>query len=298
MRGSVPKSVDEYIAAQPKAVQPKLEQVRAAIRKAVPEAVEGIGYRMPGYKLEGKPMLYFAGFKEHYSLFAASGTFFATLKDELRGYALRKGTVHFPLAEPVPVKLISRIAKLRAAGIAVEPHFKGDDLGWTSGELRFPQAGTPIYLERYLSDEDELRDDLNASAAMLETFPNTTTTAGYVPSPGWVPPAAVDRAVAYITAHAGQPVTVTVDMYPDDEWRGVVESVSPAAAQEFSLLPAQNTSGNWVKVVQRVPMRIKLDTSDTKLPPLRAGMSVIVDVDTGHARGLPYFLRNLFGRSK
>jgi uncharacterized protein YdhG (YjbR/CyaY superfamily) len=73
---------------------------------------------MPGYKLHGKPMLYFAGFKEHYSLFAASGTFFEVLEDELRGSELRKGTVHFPLTEPVPVKLISRIAKLRAAGIA------------------------------------------------------------------------------------------------------------------------------------------------------------------------------------
>jgi len=71
MKQSVPKSVDEYIASQPEALRPKLEQVRAAIRKAVPEAVEGIGYRMPGYKLHGKPMLYFAGFKEHYSLLAA-----------------------------------------------------------------------------------------------------------------------------------------------------------------------------------------------------------------------------------
>jgi len=118
MKQGVPKSVNEYIAAQPEAVRPKLEHVRAAIRKAVPEAVEVIGYRMPGYRLHGKPMLYFAGFKEHYSLFAASGTFFAALEDELRGYELRKGTVRFPLTKTVPVKLISRIAKLRAAGIA------------------------------------------------------------------------------------------------------------------------------------------------------------------------------------
>ena len=117
MQQAVPKSVDEYIAAQPDAVRPKLEAVRAAIRKAVPEAVEGIGYRMPGYKLHGKPMLYFAGFKEHFSLFAASGTFFATLQDQLQGYELRKGTIHFPLAKAVPVKLITRIAKLRAAEI-------------------------------------------------------------------------------------------------------------------------------------------------------------------------------------
>jgi uncharacterized protein YdhG (YjbR/CyaY superfamily) len=118
MKKNVPKSVDEYIAAQPEAVRPKLEQVRRTIQRAVPEALEGIGYRMPGYKVHGKPMLYFAGFKEHYSLFAASGTFFAELEDELKGYDVRKGTVHFPLNKPVPVKLISRISKLRAAGIA------------------------------------------------------------------------------------------------------------------------------------------------------------------------------------
>ena len=140
MKNSVPNSVDEYMAAQPEAVRPKLEQVRAAIRRAVPDAVEGIGYRMPGYKLHGKPMLYFAGFKEHYSLFAASGTFFTALEDELRGYELRKGTVHFPLTKPVPVKLISRIAKLRAAGIAAatqEPLLGREKEG---RKKRFPKA--------------------------------------------------------------------------------------------------------------------------------------------------------------
>ena len=85
----------------------------------------------------------------------------------------------------------------------------------------------------------------------------------------------------------GQAVTISVDTYPGVEWRGIVESISPAAAQEFSLLPAQNTSGNWVKVVQRVPMRVRVDTSDKTKPPLRVGMSVEVDVDTGHARGFP-----------
>ena len=109
--------VDEYIAAQAEAVRPKLEQVRAAISKAVPDAVEVFGYGVPGFKLRGKPMLYFAAFKEHYSLFAASGSFFAALADELAGYEVRKGTVRFPLDKPVPVKLISRIAKIRAAGI-------------------------------------------------------------------------------------------------------------------------------------------------------------------------------------
>ncbi|HEY3919829.1 MAG TPA: HlyD family secretion protein [Stellaceae bacterium] len=93
----------------------------------------------------------------------------------------------------------------------------------------------------------------------------------------------------------GQTATIAVDTYPHVEWHGTLETISPAASQEFALLPAQNTSGNWVKVVQRVPMRLRVDTSDPKLPPLRAGMSVEVDVDTGHARGLPHFIAALFG---
>ena len=75
---------------------------------------------------------------------------------------------------------------------------------------------------------------------------------------------------------------------------GNSESISPAAAQEFALLPAQNASGNWVKVVQRIPMRVRLDTTDRTLPPLRAGMSVEIAVDTGRARGLPHVLTALF----
>ncbi len=110
----------------------------------------------------------------------------------------------------------------------------------------------------------------------------------------WVDATPKETELTYV--RPGQPVTVTVDTYPDLEWHGVVESVSPAAAQEFALLPAQNTSGNWVKVVQRVPMRVRLDTNDKSLPALRAGLSVVVDVDTGHARGLPHFLTALFSR--
>jgi membrane fusion protein, multidrug efflux system len=96
----------------------------------------------------------------------------------------------------------------------------------------------------------------------------------------------------------GQTITATVDAYPGAEWHGNVESISPAAAQQFSLLPAQNTSGNWVKVVQRITMRVRIDTADKSLPPLRAGMSLEVNVDTGHARGLPHFLAVLFGRNQ
>jgi membrane fusion protein, multidrug efflux system len=99
----------------------------------------------------------------------------------------------------------------------------------------------------------------------------------------WVDSNPKETELTYV--RPGQPATITVDTYPGVEWRGTVESVSPAASQQFSLLPAQNTSGNWVKVVQRIPMRVRVDTSDQTKPPLRAGMSVEVNVDTGHARG-------------
>jgi hypothetical protein len=75
---------------------------------------------------------------------------------------------------------------------------------------------------------------------------------------------------------------VSIDTYPDVQWHGTVESISPAGAQEFQLLPAQNTSGNWVKVVQRIPLRVRIDTSDAGMPPLRASMSVEIYVDTDY----------------
>jgi membrane fusion protein, multidrug efflux system len=84
----------------------------------------------------------------------------------------------------------------------------------------------------------------------------------------------------------GQSATVTVDTYPGHEWRGVVAGVSPATGAEFAVLPPQNASGNWVKVVQRIPVRIRIETAEATQP-LRAGMSATVDIDTGHQRSLP-----------
>src|SRR5580700_11234910 len=96
----------------------------------------------------------------------------------------------------------------------------------------------------------------------------------------WVEAEPKETQMTYV--RPGQPVTVSVDTYPDIQWQGSVESISPAGAQEFQLLPAQNTSGNFVKVVQRIPLRVRVDTSDTSQPPLRVGMSAEVGVDTGH----------------
>lgn len=83
----------------------------------------------------------------------------------------------------------------------------------------------------------------------------------------------------------GQPVTVMVDTYPGRSWTGTVESIAPGSGSEFSIIPMQNSSGNWVKVVQRIPLRVRLDRKPGQ-PPLRAGMSVEVDIDTGHQRTL------------
>jgi len=83
----------------------------------------------------------------------------------------------------------------------------------------------------------------------------------------------------------GNHVDITVDTYPGQVWSGTVESVSPASSSEFSVLPAQNSSGNWVKVVQRIPVRIGI-TRKPDASVLRSGMSVYVSIDTGHRRSL------------
>ncbi len=107
------KSVEEYIEAQPEAVHATLRRVRAIIRKAMPGAEEVISYQIPAYKLQGKAALYFAGWKQHYSLYPASGPLVAEFQDELADYKTSKGTIRFPLSEPVPAKLIEAIAKFR-----------------------------------------------------------------------------------------------------------------------------------------------------------------------------------------
>ncbi len=87
----------------------------------------------------------------------------------------------------------------------------------------------------------------------------------------------------------GQKASVVVDAYPDHAWRARVASIAPATGAEFALLPPQNASGNWVKVVQRVPVRLEIDRRETD-PPLRAGMSVEVEIDIEVERSLPLLI--------
>ena len=107
-------SVSDYITAQPPAARRSLRQVRATIRKALPGATEGISYQIPVYKLDGRMVLFFAGFAHHYSIYPASDALIAALGDDLADRRVSKGTISFPLTEPVPVQLIKRIAKFKA----------------------------------------------------------------------------------------------------------------------------------------------------------------------------------------
>ena len=87
----------------------------------------------------------------------------------------------------------------------------------------------------------------------------------------------------------GQKAKVVLDMHPDVSWDAEVESISPATGAEFAILPAQNASGNWVKVVQRLPVRLRLIEQPGE-PPLRAGMTAYVSIDTRRTRSLTSLL--------
>jgi membrane fusion protein, multidrug efflux system len=91
---------------------------------------------------------------------------------------------------------------------------------------------------------------------------------------------------------SGQPVDIRIDTYPDRHWRGRVESISQATGAEFSVIPSQNATGNWVKVTQRIPVRVAIETRGDD-PELRTGMSAIVGIDTGHERPAPGWVRAL-----
>ncbi len=169
------------------------------------------------------------------------------------------------------------------------------------GDQNAPVTQHPQYLQAKAQVDEAQRQLDHATVkapigGVVTDVPSTTpgkylaasTTAFYLVDADhvWVDVNPKETEMTYV--RPGQPVTVTVDTYPGVEWHGTVESVGPAAAQQFALLPPQNTSGNWVKVVQRIPMRVRIDTSNKDQPPLRAGMSAEVNVDTGHARGFPH----------
>ena len=118
------RSVEEYLATHSGKVQAILRRVRNTIRRAVPGAEEVISYQIPTYRLPGGPVLYFAGWKHHYSLYPVTAHLVAAFKDDLAPYKVSKGTIRFPPSEPVPVRLIERIARFRAKETAFRARAK------------------------------------------------------------------------------------------------------------------------------------------------------------------------------
>ena len=118
------ETVDEYIATHPEDVQAILQRVRSTIRKAVPGAEETISYQIPTYKLHGAWVIYLAGWKKHYSLYPVTEELVEAFKDELAPYEVSKGTIRFPLSQPIPVRLIARIAMFRAKAAAEQAKAK------------------------------------------------------------------------------------------------------------------------------------------------------------------------------
>ncbi len=106
------KTIDEYIKTFPKDVQAILEEMRQTIRKAAPEVVETISYQMPTFKLNGRGLVYFAGFKNHVGFYPIPSGI-AAFEKELSPYKQGKGSVQFPLDKPVPYDLVRKIVIFR-----------------------------------------------------------------------------------------------------------------------------------------------------------------------------------------
>ena len=141
--------------------------------------------------------------------------------------------------------------------------------------LRAPISGTAtqvdnIQLGRFVAAGGPLMSVIDDAAPWVDANPKETD-------------------ITYL--RVGQKATLDVDSFPDHTFKGTVVAVSPGTGAQFSILPAQNASGNWVKVVQRVPVRIAFDKGeDVQL--LRSGMSVNVEIDTGHSR-IPFMSKKL-----
>jgi uncharacterized protein YdhG (YjbR/CyaY superfamily) len=116
-------TVDEYISLYPPEVKALLMKIRALIKKKAPQAEERIAYGMPAYKLNGKPLVYFAAFKTHIG-FYATPTGHEAFAQELSAYKQGKGSVQFPLAKPIPYTLIERIVSFRVKENLARPEEK------------------------------------------------------------------------------------------------------------------------------------------------------------------------------
>ena len=107
------KTIDEYVSTFPSEVQDALDEVRQTIRKAAPEAEEAISYQIPTLKLNGKYVVYFAGYKKHVSLYPVTSAMIEAFDSELAPYRSGKATLQFSLNKPLPVELIGKLVRCR-----------------------------------------------------------------------------------------------------------------------------------------------------------------------------------------
>jgi membrane fusion protein, multidrug efflux system len=135
-------------------------------------------------------------------------------------------------------------------------------------ELKAPRGGTVVNFRLQLGEQVKAQTPL--FALVTDRRP-------------WLEANFKETDLTHVTV--GQKATVVLDMHPDITWDAEVESISPATGAEFAILPAQNASGNWVKVVQRLPVRLRLLERSGE-PPLRSGMTAYVSIDTGRQRTL------------
>lgn len=110
---AAPTSVEDYLADLPKGSRAAMEKLRTTIKAVAPEATETISYRMPAFKDHGRILVYYAAFKDHYSLYPASEAVIEVLGDELKPFFSGKGTIRFDADKPIPVALVKKIVKAR-----------------------------------------------------------------------------------------------------------------------------------------------------------------------------------------
>jgi uncharacterized protein YdhG (YjbR/CyaY superfamily) len=122
-------AVDAYVARQPAGSRPTLQRLRRIIRKVLPRAEETISYQIPTYKVHGRVVVYFAGWKQHWSLYPVTSAVRAALKTDLESYEISTGTIRFPLNEPVPTRLIERIVRELARAAEVRRMAKAGKSG-------------------------------------------------------------------------------------------------------------------------------------------------------------------------
>ena len=168
------------------------------------------------------------------------------------------------------------------------PQYKQANAALEEAERQLGHTVVRAPFEGDVTEVDSLQPGTLVISAMAAF--TTTSAVGLVSTTDtWVTANMKETDLTHVTN--GDPVTVTIDTYPDHTWRGHVDAVSRASDSAFSALPSENASSNWVKVVQRIPVRVALDRKPDD-PLLRAGMSVVVNIDTHHRR----WYRLLFGQ--